>query len=216
MQKPVQEGNGMQNKHINQEHQPINLQQHKHSQHSQQNQPADAITKDTTIGDIVSNHPEAVEPLTAAGVHCVGCHVSPYETLEQGLKSHGMSDAAVIGVINKLNEAINKKSHSEEKLTLTQSAAKKIQQLSKSNQQGLNIQVTPGGCSGYQYEFLIAKPSQEDKIIESNGAKIFVNPKTLSLIAGSEIDYIEALQGAGFKVQNPKASSTCGCGSSFS
>ena len=176
------------------------------------------ITKSTTIGDIVQHYPEAVEPLMAAGVHCVGCHVSPYETLEQGLKGHGMSDDAVIAIITKLNQAIQKKSTAGESLSITDAAAAKIRQLAKEKKAlGLRVQVTPGGCSGYQYEFIMENsPGKEDKVIQAQGVKLFVNPKTLSLIAGSEVDYLDALQGAGFKIQNPKAKSTCGCGSSFS
>ena len=64
------------------------------------------ITKEMTIGEVVAKHPAVIEPLQSAGVHCVGCHVSYHETLEQGFKGHGMSDEEVDMVISKLNLAV--------------------------------------------------------------------------------------------------------------
>src|SRR3989338_9993011 len=64
------------------------------------------ITKEMTIGDVVAKYPAVIEPLQSAGVHCVGCHVSYHETLEQGFKGHGMSDEDVDMVITKLNAAV--------------------------------------------------------------------------------------------------------------
>mgnify|MGYP001573403825 CR=1 FL=1 len=64
------------------------------------------ITKNSTIGDVVEKYPEIIETLTSFGVHCVGCHVSPFETLETGFKGHGMSDEDVEQAVIKLNEVI--------------------------------------------------------------------------------------------------------------
>ena len=191
----------------------IHPQQHQQSQH-----PAGIITKDTTIGDIVQQYPEAVEPLMAAGVHCVGCHVSPSETLEQGLKGHGMSDATMQAVLQKLNEAVQKKQLAPKSITLTTAAASRIIELAKAkNAQGLRVAVLPGGCSGFQYEFELESTQQaNDMLVEEKGAKVFVQPSTMEMIKGSQLDYLDSLQGAGFKIQNPQAKSTCGCGSSFS
>ena len=66
------------------------------------------ITKDTTIGDVVDNYPEVVDTLTELGVHCVGCHVAHYESIEMGFKSHGMSDEKIDEAVKKLNEVIEK------------------------------------------------------------------------------------------------------------
>lgn len=201
--------------HVQEQPQEQNYQIHGHQHHPKQQ---GMITKEMTIGDVVQNYPEAVEPLTAAGVHCVGCHVSAFETLEQGLKGHGMSDASMQAVLQKLNDAVQKKRSAPKNITLSDAAASRITELARAkNAQGLRVAVTPGGCSGFQYEFELESNQQpEDILIEEKGAKVFVQPETMEMIKGSQLDYLDSLQGAGFKIQNPQAKSTCGCGSSFS
>lgn len=82
---------------------------------------------------------------------------------------------------------------------------------------GLRVAVEGGGCSGFQYEIDLAPhPNAEDIIIERDGAKLFVDPVSLPFLAGSEIDWVDELIGAAFKVRNPNAKSSCGCGVSFS
>jgi iron-sulfur cluster assembly protein len=81
----------------------------------------------------------------------------------------------------------------------------------------LRIAVVGGGCSGLQYKMdLQDGPANRDILVQSNGVKIVVDPKSALYVAGSELDYIEALQGGGFKVKNPNAATTCACGESFS
>ena len=72
------------------------------------------ITKDTTIGDIVDKYPQVVETLMELGVHCVGCHVSPFESLEMGFKGHGMTDDDEENAVKKLNVVIKKNPHEQE------------------------------------------------------------------------------------------------------
>ncbi|MGH9862707.1 MAG: HesB/IscA family protein [Candidatus Acidiferrales bacterium] len=82
---------------------------------------------------------------------------------------------------------------------------------------GLRVGVVGGGCSGFSYQMLFeTQPTPMDKIMEFNGLKVFVDQISLMYLDGTEIDYIETLEGAGFKFQNPNVKSTCGCGSSFS
>jgi len=192
--------------------------QHQHETNQQPQHATPRIAKDMTIASIVQKYPEVVEPLTSAGVHCVGCHVSPYETLEQGLLGHGMNQEAVAAIVSKLNEVIQNKHQAKKTISLTEAAAKKIQELSKSKKaSGLRVSVSPGGCSGFQYEFELENKEQpNDIIIEQENTKIFIQPETMEMIKGSQLDYLDTLQGAGFKIQNPQAKSTCGCGSSFS
>lgn len=81
----------------------------------------------------------------------------------------------------------------------------------------LRVAVLAGGCSGFQYKFeLDEAPADDDLIIEQGPARVFVDPASLDLLAGSELDYTEALMGAHFAVRNPNAKSACGCGTSFS
>jgi iron-sulfur cluster assembly accessory protein len=82
---------------------------------------------------------------------------------------------------------------------------------------GLRIAVEGGGCSGFQYEIALApQPAADDLVIERDGARLFVDAVSLPFLAGSEVDWVEELIGASFKVRNPNAKSSCGCGVSFS
>jgi iron-sulfur cluster assembly accessory protein len=81
----------------------------------------------------------------------------------------------------------------------------------------LRVAVLAGGCSGFQYRFeLDEDPQEDDLVIERNGAKVVVDPASLDLLAGSELDFSDALMGSHFAVRNPNAKSACGCGTSFS
>lgn len=81
----------------------------------------------------------------------------------------------------------------------------------------LRLSVSAGGCSGFQYGFdLTDSVADDDLVIERDGARLVVDPVSLDLLAGSELDYVEELMGAHFAVRNPNAVSKCGCGTSFS
>ena len=81
----------------------------------------------------------------------------------------------------------------------------------------LRVAVLAGGCSGFQYKFeLDQAPQADDLVIERAGAKVLVDPVSLDLLAGGELDFTEALMGSYFAVRNPNAKSACGCGTSFS
>lgn len=81
----------------------------------------------------------------------------------------------------------------------------------------LRIGVSGGGCSGFRYDFsLDATLHDDDRIFERDGAALVIDETSLSLLGGSELDYVENLAGASFQIHNPQAQSSCGCGSSFS
>ncbi len=80
----------------------------------------------------------------------------------------------------------------------------------------LRVAVLGGGCSGFQYEFELADaPAEGDTVIEANGQRVLVDPESLPFLAGSVVDFRDELIGARFAVENPNATSTCGCGTSF-
>jgi iron-sulfur cluster assembly accessory protein len=82
---------------------------------------------------------------------------------------------------------------------------------------GLRLAVDAGGCSGFQYRFAIEDaPAPEDVVVEEGPGRVFVDPVSLELLAGAELDWTDALIGAHFAVKNPQAVSACGCGTSFS
>jgi iron-sulfur cluster assembly accessory protein len=104
-------------------------------------------------------------------------------------------------------------------LSLTDAAAAKLQELTREEtnpQIGLRVYVYSGGCSGFRYGMMLEDaPTAEDNVLESNGVKVYVDGNSVSLLQGSQIDYVDTLMGAGFTVNNPNAVSACGCGSSF-
>ena len=103
-------------------------------------------------------------------------------------------------------------------LLVTNNAAKKILELSKKKEKKmLRITVSGGGCQGFQYNLdMEDKSEKKDIIIKKNNALVVIDQNSLNLIKGSEIDFVEDLIGSRFKINNPKATSSCGCGTSFS
>ena len=82
--------------------------------------------------------------------------------------------------------------------------------------QGLRVRVVGGGCHGFSYSLNFDAPSAQDHVLPVDGVDFLVDKFSAPYLMGAEIDYIDTLQGAGFKISNPHAKSTCGCGSSFS
>lgn len=180
-----------------------------------------AITRDSTIGEVVQKYPEVVDTLMGFGVHCVGCSVSEYETLEEGFSGHGMSKEEIEGAIQKLNEVVTQHASptlSGKELNFTAFAVNKLKDiLAQKNKKALRIAVEAGGCAGSSYSFTLADaPKDGDVVLQDVGVPVFVEALSLQKINGSTIDYVDSLQGAGFKVSNPNMKRGCGCGNSFS
>ncbi len=104
-------------------------------------------------------------------------------------------------------------------LSLTDAAASKLRELTAGEdnpQLGLRVYVYSGGCSGFRYGMMLEDaPTPEDNVLEANGMRVYVDGRSIDLLRGSSIDYVDTLMGAGFTVTNPNAVSACGCGSSF-
>lgn len=105
-------------------------------------------------------------------------------------------------------------------LVFTDSAAGKVKELIEEEGNAelkLRVFVTGGGCSGFQYGFTFDEVANEDDtVMEKNGVTLLIDPMSFQYLVGAEIDYSEGLEGSQFVIKNPNASSTCGCGSSFS
>jgi iron-sulfur cluster assembly protein len=101
-------------------------------------------------------------------------------------------------------------------ITITESAAEKIKELAPDPNYALRMRVVGGGCSGLQYQMgLEDEQNATDKVLTSNGIKVLVDMKSALYLAGAEVDYINGLMESGFKISNPNAKTTCGCGQSF-
>jgi iron-sulfur cluster assembly protein len=104
-------------------------------------------------------------------------------------------------------------------ITLTDKAADKVQELlsgqEDTSEQALRVAVRGGGCSGFQYALAFDKTRDDDLVFENKGVSVVVDKTSMQFVFGSEVDYVEGLQGAGFSVNNPNVVAACGCGSSF-
>ncbi|MBN9662889.1 MAG: iron-sulfur cluster assembly accessory protein [Acidobacteria bacterium] len=105
-------------------------------------------------------------------------------------------------------------------ITLTQTAVGKVKEILDAQEpkpEGLRISVVGGGCSGFSYSMAFENaPGMLDKTYKYGDLKVFVDQASMLYLDGAEVDYVETLEGSGFKFNNPQVKSTCGCGSSFS
>lgn len=104
-------------------------------------------------------------------------------------------------------------------ITVTERAARRIGEILRREPPGsmLRVSVEGGGCSGFQYKFDIDHtPADDDVVIRRDGATVLVDQISVGYLAGSEIDFVDDLIGASFRINNPKATASCGCGTSFS
>ncbi len=105
-----------------------------------------------------------------------------------------------------------------ESVTVSDRAVRRIGEILKGEPDGtmLRVSVEGGGCSGFQYKFDMEQAkASDDIVIARDGAVVLIDPVSVNYMAGSEIDFVEDLIGASFKIKNPKATASCGCGTSF-
>ena len=108
----------------------------------------------------------------------------------------------------------------EDLINITTLAASKVNEIRQAEaieaSQFLRLRVVGGGCAGFSYDLYFDEAAEVDRHLKINGVEVVVDEMSLMYLMGTEIDYVEGLQGAGFKFNNPNVKSTCGCGSSFS
>lgn len=196
-------------------------------------QSLNTITKNMTIGEVVRKYPDSAGVMLKYGLHCIGCHVNPYETIEQGALGHGISEDKIDEMLDEVNDFVkgrmeNSGAESSQQdisinnmrsVELTPAAVLKVRDLmikDNKNWEALRISVISGGCSGMSYDLSFDNPRAGDKLLEFDGLKVVIDNNSLESMEGAKIDFVDGLQGTGFKIQNPKARSTCGCGNSFS
>ncbi|HLD43375.1 MAG TPA: iron-sulfur cluster assembly accessory protein [Candidatus Nanoarchaeia archaeon] len=180
------------------------------------------ITRDLTIQEIFQLYPGKAQKLaqimTSAGLHCIGCGASVFETIEEGVLGHGMSEEELDSLVKELNDEVQRTESVNDAVGITKHAAEKVKELSKKFKKegwGIKVGLMKAGCSGYQYDIAFQeKAGKDDVAFESAGVNVFVDKHDLEKLNGSEIDWVDGLQGAGFKVNNPNVHHSCGCGSS--
>lgn len=103
-------------------------------------------------------------------------------------------------------------------MTLTDSAVQVLKDMVEERgpeESALRIYIKPGGCSGFSYGMALDGANENDSVFDIEGLKVVVDNESLELVSGSQVDYVDDLTGRGFRILNPNAVSTCGCGSSF-
>jgi iron-sulfur cluster assembly protein len=184
---------------------------------------AQKIFKEMTIEEIFSRFPhksqKLAQEMTNRGLHCVGCGAATWETLEAGMLSHGFSMEDVDEMVDRLNEILAEKADLSS-ISLTKRAADKYRQILKEDGKegwGLRFGDKAAGCSGFEYVLDYSqKAGDNDTVFPSHGVEIHVNKDDVSRLMGSEIDFVDGLNGSGFKISNPNVKGSCGCGKSQS
>lgn len=186
------------------------------------NQEATArIHAQMTIEEILSLFPHKAQKLTQemakVGLNCVGCQGASVETLEVGMKSHGMGDELVQEFVQRLNALLDAPVDLST-ITLTARAAAKFKSILEEEGKvgwGMRFSERLAGCSGFEYVLEFSEKKEDDDIeIVWHGVALHVNREMYPNLVGAEIDYADGLQGSGFKISNPNVKSSCGCGSS--
>lgn len=172
------------------------------------------IKKDTLIGEVVDKFPAAVDTLLEEGVHCVGCGAANFETIEQGLAVHGKSDEEIKDIVKRMNEAVKESEKNADTITITKFAAEKVKDLMKEEKRTgeyLRISMSKDGCCGAKYglEF-VKEENKDDKVFEIEGVKFLVDKKSFGQMKGAKVDFIDNVQGTGFRITNPNEKS-CAC-----
>lgn len=170
-----------------------------------------AVTKDMLIGEVAQKHPQAIEIMLGQGLHCIGCFVSPYETIEQGAKGHGFSDQQVDELVEQINAKIGGETAlpepivAERQAHFTKEAADKLKSLMQAEGKigfGLRVSEVGGKGSGsFEMDFDQSNP-QSDRVFESHEIMIFYDNSLHDKLKGIEIHYRESPQ-AGFVIRNP-------------
>ncbi len=181
------------------------------------------ISKEMTIEEIFARFPHKsqrlAQEITNTGLHCVGCQAATWETLEAGMLGHGYPEAEIEGLVGRLNAILEEKTDPTT-ISMTKRAAEKYKGILAEEGKagwGLRFGDRAAGCSGFEYVLDYSeKASPGDRVFHSQGLEIHVESQAADRLLGAEIDYVDGLNGSGFKVSNPNVKSSCGCGKSQS
>jgi iron-sulfur cluster assembly protein len=184
---------------------------------------SEQITKEMTIDEIFTSFPargqRLAQEMMNAGLNCVGCGASVWETLEAGMLGHGFSEADLEKLLKRLN-AILAEEIDTSTIAMTKKAVEKYREiLADEGKEGwaLRFGDRAGGCSGFEYVLDYSEKAEaDDQVFHSEGMEIHVNQTAVPRLLGCMIDFVDGLNGSGFKITNPNAKGSCGCGKSQS
>ncbi|MFS8563040.1 MAG: iron-sulfur cluster assembly accessory protein [Rhabdochlamydiaceae bacterium] len=157
--------------------------------------------------------------MSNAGLNCVGCGASTWETLEAGMFSHGYADEEIEKLLKRLNAILSEEVNLST-ISMTPKAVQKYQEILEDEGKlgwGLRFEDRAAGCSGFEYVLDYSeKAKPDDTVFLSEGLEIHVNNSFVERLMGSVIDFVDGLNGSGFKITNPNVKGSCGCGKSQS
>ena len=171
-----------------------------------------------TIGDVVEKYPPAAEVMLGYGLHCVGCAVNPYETVEQGALGHGMDEEMINGMLDDINMVVTKKPKFEqnpEGITLSPRAVETLKLIAEADGKGgAGLQVKAKQVEGGLDYFmdLVEKPAEGEKTLKWEGIEMYIDDESLKLMTPSVIDYLKSVEGEGFKIYSMKDEPEEACG----
>jgi len=172
------------------------------------------ITKDMTIGDVIKEYPETIEIMLSYGLHCVGCSVQYWESIEGGCKTHGFEDEKIDKMVKEMNKVLVV---DKGEFTVSDKAITKLNEMAQKQDKSpvLRINVGSGGCSGFQYHFDFDEIKDNDEKMDIGGITFVMNKDSKEMLKGSKMEYIDTLNESGFRISNPNATESCACGKSF-
>lgn len=179
------------------------------------------IERTMTIESILTLFPDKAQRLsqeiTNAGLHCIGCGAAVWETLEEGMRGHGKTEAEIDRLLDRLNQLLAEEADPQT-ISFTPRGAKKfLSILDEEGKQGwaLRFGEEARGCKGFEYILDYSeRATDEDVVFESEGIEIHVRKDQVGSLLGSVIDFVDGLMGAGFKISNPNVQKSCHCGNS--
>ncbi len=181
------------------------------------------INPETTIGEIMLKYPQIADTMAQHGMLMAGCG-TPYQETIKAAAASVMSEEDFGKMLEEINTAAAKIDSERPKdrpatIEVTSNAVAKVKEImGKQGVTGfsLRVEVKPGGCAGYSYEFALEDERKSgDIVIEKEGLNVVVDAASAEALKGAIIDYVETLNRSGFKVDNPNAHAVCSCGSSF-
>jgi iron-sulfur cluster assembly accessory protein len=181
------------------------------------------ITREMTIEEIFTSFPhksqKLAQEITNSGLNCVGCGAAVWETLEAGMLSHGFETPAIEALMQRLNSILSEQVDLGT-ITITPKAAEKYKEILEEEGKegwGLRFADRAAGCSGFEYVLDYSEKAKlGDQTFTSEGIEIHINQGLVGRLMGSQIDYVDGLNGSGFKISNPNVKGSCGCGKSQS
>jgi iron-sulfur cluster assembly accessory protein len=180
-----------------------------------------SISADMTISQVLEVHPKAAQIMQQFGLHCFGCSINVFETLEEGILGHGMPERVLTEMLEALNGDFEKyqKDIDEKGVFLSEAAALKIVEIAQMEGRknyGIRVKMLElgGCCKTPTYSMDFEQNAEEgDKILGfHHGVTLFIDQESFEKMKGSDIDYLETYEAAGFKIENPNVQKGDGCG----